>query len=696
VCICLHLWFLPAEELLVETLVFIAGLQQGQRFVIDKDLVRLGRERFNDLTIDDEAASRAHAEIRRHGEVFRLRDLGSTNGTYVNSRRVTEVVLSDGDRISVGATVMLLEIKKEGQETGRHSVLFAEGKPADVTTQFRLDPSGKDFLSPARMRVDVRAQENFKRLYSFMIRTAGLLTVARLLDSVMDEIFTATGADRGFILLADEDGSLKPSNVRLRDDRAIVQSAEEITVSKTLSRHVLEKGESLMLTEVKEDERFADSTAFGSGVIVSVIAAPLKVHDKCSGLVYLDTLQGGRLFSQTDQELVTAMALVAAAMLENVRLYEQIMSATEFSAAILRSLSSGLMVVDNRLKIRKVNRAALQMLGVEEMDVSGRVLAELPGAAMIADAVRRALDDGQPVDRGEVELRIGESNLPVGLSVSFMTDSQGEVQGAVANFRDLSQVKRLAEQVKRQEHLASLGEMAAGVAHEIRNPLNSIRGFAQLLEEQLRPPKDAGAGQEPPKESQYLNIIVEEVDRMNGIVQDLLDFARQRQITMSRLSVEEVLRSVLRQVGQEAGELEMKIVEEISPDLPRTYGNSDKLHQVFMNICRNALQAMSAGGTLTVRGRTVTPGREDGPREVCIEFEDTGTGIPEAAITKVFDPFFTTKDVGTGLGLAICAKIVEAHSGRLEVASPPGKGATFTVFLPAPAQGDTDRFPPVK
>ncbi|MHC4917068.1 MAG: ATP-binding protein [Planctomycetota bacterium] len=680
----------------METLVFIAGLQQGQRFVVDKDLVRLGRERFNDLTIDDEAASRAHAEIRRHGDVLRLRDLGSTNGTYVNSRRASEVVLSDGDRISVGGTVMLLEAKGEQKDTGRHSVLFSEGDPADVTTQFRLDPSGKDFLSPARMRVDVRSQENFKRLYSFMIRTAGLLTVSKLLESAMDEIFNATGADRGFILLADEDGSRRPTNLRRREDRAVVKAAEEITVSKTLSRHVLEKGESLMLTEVQKDERFADSTAFGTGSIVSVVAAPLKKHDKFSGLVYLDTLQGGRTFNQTDQELVTAMSLVTAAMLENVRLYEQIMSATEFSAAILRSLSSGLMVVDNDLTVRKVNRAALNLLGVEEMDVSGRSMTELPGTAEIADAVRKALEEKRPVDRGEVELRAGQTNTPVGLSISFLTDPRGNIQGAVANFRDLSQVKRLAEQIKRQEHLASLGEMAAGVAHEIRNPLNSIRGFAQLLGERAGPPKEAPADEKPPQDLEYLNIIVEEVDRMNGIVQDLLDFARQRQITMSPLSVEEVLRSVLKQVAQEAEALDMEVVDDISADLPRTYGNSDKLRQVFMNVCRNALQAMSAGGKLTVRARLVTPGRDDGPKELAIEFEDTGTGIPESAITKVFDPFFTTKDVGTGLGLAICAKIAEAHSGRLEVESPPGKGATFTVFLPAPARNKTDRFPPVQ
>ena len=345
-----------------------------------------------------------------------------------------------------------------------------------------------------------------------------------------------------------------------------------------------------------------------------------------------------------------------------------------------------------------VSKAALNMLDGEEMEIVGRKLTEIPCVSEIARAVKSALESGVPLDRGEVEVSLDEHKLPVGLSVSFMTGHGGGVQGAVANFRDLSQVKKMAEQIKRQEQLAALGEMAAGVAHEIRNPLNSIRGFAQLLGERVGP-KITGAGKpgenDQPPEAEYVGIIVEEVDRMNGIVQDLLDFARQRQITMSRVSVVDALRGVIRQVTQEAGEHGVSIEERIDDDLPRSYGNGSKLRQVFMNIARNAIQAMGSGGKLTIGARLVTPGLEDGPRELAITFADTGPGIPEEARKKIFDPFFTTKDVGTGLGLAICAKIMESHNGRIELESTPGQGAVFSVLLPAPAQGDTDKFPPV-
>jgi PAS domain S-box-containing protein len=686
----------------LETLVFVAGLQQGERFVIRKDLVRLGRERFNELTVDDEGASRAHAEIRRKGGGLYLRDLGSTNGTYVNNRRVSECRLADGDRISIGTATMLLEVKPDpGAGAGPQAVLFHDGEPAEVATQFRLDPRKSDFLSPERLRVDVRAQENFQRLHRFMVRIGSHLTVATLLDTVMAEIFEATGADRGFVLLVEERGSLRPTAVRLRQERAAVAAAKEIAVSKKLSRHVLETGESLMLTEAGADRRFGDTTAFGAGAVQSVIAAALKSQDKVSGLVYLDTLAGGRPFTQADLELVTAMAVGAAAALENVRLYEKLMNATEYSAAVLRSLSSGLLVTDAELAIGKVNKAALELLGAEEMELAGRKLTGLPGLEELAAAVRGALAERRAVERVEITLRVRERPVPAELSVSFLIDHTGKVVGAVANFRDLSQIRKLAEQVKRQEQLAALGEMAAGVAHEIRNPLSSIRGFAQLLAERLGPaaaaqPSPGAPAPAGPPPGECLQIIVEEVDRMNGIVQDLLDFARQRQLSMARLSVAEVLGSVLEMLAAEAGALGVELVAEIDPALPQTYGNEAKLRQVFLNIARNALEAMAAGGgRLRVSAALAGSAAEAGRQELAVSFRDSGPGIAPEVLPRIFDPFFTTKDVGTGLGLAISAKIADAHGGRIEVQSQPGQGATFTVFLPAPRKGDTDRFPPV-
>ena len=706
----------------METLVFVAGLQQGERFVIRKDLVRLGRERFNELTVDDEGASRAHAEIRRKGGGLYLRDLGSTNGTYVNNRRVSECRLADGDRISIGTATMLLEVKPDpGAGAGAQPVLFHDGEPAAATAQVRLDPQKSDFLSPARLRVDVRAQENFQRLHRFMVRIGSHLTVATLLDTVMAEIFEATGADRGFVLLVEERGALRPTAVRVRQERAAVAAAKEIAVSKKLSRHVLETGESLMLTEAGADRRFGDTTAFGAGAVQSVIAAALKSQDKVSGLVYLDTLAGGRPFTQADLELVTAMAVGAAAALENVRLYEKLMNATEYSAAVLRSLSSGLLVTDAELAIGKVNKAALELLGAEEMELAGRKLTGLPGLEELAAAVRGALAENRAVERVEITLRVRERPVPAELSVSFLTDHTGKVVGAVANFRDLSQIRRLAEQVKRHEQLAALGEMAAGVAHEIRNPLSSIRGFAQLLAERLGPAAAAQPGEKGvrnllperpvgcsaqkvpdtffspgPPPGECLQIIVEEVDRMNGIVQDLLDFARQRQLSMARLSVAEVLRSVLEMLAAEAGALGVELVAEIDPALPQAYGNEAKLRQVFLNIARNALEAMAVGGgRLRVSAALAGSPAEPGRQELAVSFRDSGPGIAPEVLPRIFDPFFTTKDVGTGLGLAISAKIADAHGGRIEVQSQPGQGATFTVFLPAPRKGDTDRFPPV-
>jgi two-component system sensor histidine kinase HydH len=220
-------------------------------------------------------------------------------------------------------------------------------------------------------------------------------------------------------------------------------------------------------------------------------------------------------------------------------------------------------------------------------------------------------------------------------------------------------------------HLAALGEMAAGVAHEVRNPLNSIRGFSQLISERCA---DASL-------ADYARIIIEEVDRMNRIVQDLLDFSRQKELTMTALRVNQLVEDVLAEFEPEFKAANVRVLGELAPGLKRVLGNSAKLKQVLVNIIRNAVQAMPKGGVLKVSTLAV-PGRTEG-EELAVRIEDNGVGIDPKIMAKIFNPFFTFgKEKGTGLGLAICRKIIEQHGGRIEVESQLGAGSVFTVFLP--------------
>jgi signal transduction histidine kinase len=264
------------------------------------------------------------------------------------------------------------------------------------------------------------------------------------------------------------------------------------------------------------------------------------------------------------------------------------------------------------------------------------------------------------------------------LSTSVLTDHEGKVVGAVAHFRNLTQVRRLEEQVRRSQHLAALGQMAAGVAHEIRNPLNSIRGFSQLLQEK---------GGDEKVRAEYSQIILEEVDRINSIVQDLLDFSRQRDLTLVPVPIEKLLEEVARDM-QGAAQAAQVQLELLPPQavIPGVLGNSDKLRQVFRNLILNGIEACKAGQRVAV---SIAPCEERAGaaglsrREVAVTIADTGCGIDPAIVGKIFDPFYTQKEHGTGLGLSITQKIVDQHGGRLDVKSELGKGSQFTVFLPA-------------
>jgi len=232
--------------------------------------------------------------------------------------------------------------------------------------------------------------------------------------------------------------------------------------------------------------------------------------------------------------------------------------------------------------------------------------------------------------------------------------------------RDMGEVKGLQAEVRRSERLAALGRLVAGMAHEIRNPLNSIRGFSQYL-------KSRFASDTP--EGNAVDVIVREVDRLNRVITELLDFSRPREPRTQELSLNEVVRSTIVLVEREAARQGITVMTELEQSGAFVMGNGDALKQLLLNLILNSFQAMADGGVLTIRTE-IFGGR------FCLSVSDTGPGIEEADQEKIFEPFYTTTDSGTGLGLAIVHRIVLDHGGDIRLESTPGKGTTFTVRFP--------------
>jgi two-component system nitrogen regulation sensor histidine kinase GlnL len=350
------------------------------------------------------------------------------------------------------------------------------------------------------------------------------------------------------------------------------------------------------------------------------------------------------------------------------------------SEYILASLSDGIVVLDTDCHVLMFNPAMEEMTGISSRRVVGAPLASLlPAHSPIPARVITTLETGYPFFAPEAEWPgLHGRPLPTSLTISAIVDKTGETRGAVLVVRDLRRIKELEESLRPADRLNAFGVLAAAMAHEIKNPLLGIRGAAQLLDEEFG---TAGA-------REYTAIIIREADRLNALMEEMLDFARPHPLVRSAVNLHEVLDAVIALEHSSCRQRGIAIRLQYDPSLPDIWADRNRLMQVFLNLVRNAWEAMPHGGLLTLTtkhaSQPVRVGPGGGPM-LLVELVDEGLGIPPEVQQKLFTPFFTTKAKGSGLGLAIAHKIVEEHGGRFVIKSIPGQGTTVRVFLPVQA-----------
>jgi PAS domain S-box-containing protein len=339
---------------------------------------------------------------------------------------------------------------------------------------------------------------------------------------------------------------------------------------------------------------------------------------------------------------------------------------------ILESMSGGVLVVDLKGRITLFNQAAEDITGRNQDEVVGKPYAEIIGLdAGREKSVLPSLETGASLSNREKELqRADGGTIPLGFSTSPVRDKAGRVLGAVEVFNDLTEVKRLEAQVQRMHTLAALGEMAATVAHEIRNPLGGIAGFAALLERDLE--------KEDPRR-RLVQKITEGVARLNRIVTSLLSYTRPLNLNTHPVNLPALVEEVAAfwEIDLERGKSQIKIARRFPADELVCPIDPEQFQQVILNLLQNATQAMPQGGQIELE----IVGDE---QEALLHVHDHGIGMEADVLDKLFTPFFTTKEDGTGLGLVTSKKIIEAHGGQIRARSQPGTGTTFTVSLPRP------------
>jgi signal transduction histidine kinase len=349
----------------------------------------------------------------------------------------------------------------------------------------------------------------------------------------------------------------------------------------------------------------------------------------------------------------------------------------EFFRYIVSGMRNGVLAITRQGSLALMNAEAYRVFGVTQQPSDlGRPFAEvLRDQHEVVRVLSSVFDLNLLPNR--VELRLRPSRKVIGYTLALVRNDANEVVGAAMFFRDLTRVEQLEERERLRDRLAAVGEMAAAIAHEVKNPLAGIEVMAGLLRRKMSDAPEAHAA---------LTDIIKEAKMANAIVQEVLDFVRPIRLQMEHTSIAEAVDAAVQLADTQARRGDVSVDVRVAQDLPLIQGDRYQLAQIFTNLLANAYEAMGGRGHVAISANaTWVDDGMDGREAVQVEVIDDGPGMPQEVADHVFDPFFTTKAKGSGLGLSIVRKIVDAHDGQIDLKTAPGGGTTIRVTLPTRA-----------
>jgi PAS domain S-box-containing protein len=387
-------------------------------------------------------------------------------------------------------------------------------------------------------------------------------------------------------------------------------------------------------------------------------------------------------FNHMASQLLQQRTALEAAHAELERRFAELSDLKSYTDHILGSLASGVVTVDLDGRIVTLNPAAEALTGCRLADVRGRPFAQAFGAGSdLGEVLGETLATGSGGGLISATLTRGDGVVvPIDVTTAPLRGAEGKSLGVVVVLRDLTSVRQLEEQLRRSDRMAALGTLAAGLAHEIKNPLTSVLTFSRHLTRRFADERFR---------QRFQNVVPRELERINGIVESLLRLARPARLNLGPVDVVELCEQALELYANQCESKPVTVTRDYVAGLAAIQVDREQLYQALVNLVANALDAMPEGGSLSVRVAAadgidpfVAPSQWVRHRRVVVEIADTGVGIPADQARHVFNPFFTTKPSGTGLGLALVHKIVEDHGGSVSFRGTPSGGTTFTVTLP--------------
>ncbi|MEW6379981.1 MAG: AAA family ATPase [bacterium] len=588
------------------------------------------------------------------------------------------LLLQDNSRDS-RAYEYLLEARELFIRTDAQGDLAWTNKLLDGTGRAEKDLESCETLTQKRY---------LESLLSMTEAVGSIFNLEELLDRVMDYALKATGAERGALFLyGREDNRLRPAVVRGMKKDIVEQSFAYDSYRISLEMiHAVEKSQEAVIaaqegSALPEPQGHCDGQ--GEGIsrelrnygIKEALCIPLRAQGKCLGMIYLDNSLAGGIFSQEALNLMKSFAVQAAVSIENAHLVKNLVDQERFMQALIEQAPDMVFVHDTKGRIINANQRVCDSLGYTRTELLNMTVADFEmnydreKIPSILQAIEKI-----PVTFSGVHRRKDGSTYPVEIKLSSL-----EYHGRkliLALVRDITERKKMEEEMQKIQKLESLGILAGGIAHDFNNLLTAIIGNVSLIELNALTGKDIGE-------------IVEEVKKASKqakrLTQQLLTFSKggkpiKKSIALTKLFQEAQM------LALSGSQVKCELF--IADDLWCVEADEGQISQVINNIMINANQAMPEGGTITVHAENVTLESKDNGflksgRYVKISMRDQGGGIPQEHVQKIFDPFFTTKEKGSGLGLAITYSIVKKHEGHITVESTPGIGTTFTFYLPA-------------
>ncbi len=342
-----------------------------------------------------------------------------------------------------------------------------------------------------------------------------------------------------------------------------------------------------------------------------------------------------------------------------------------YTSKLLETMDNAVISVDNNGIIKTFNFKSEEIFGKKRKEVLNKNCQEVLNLNVEGECIfKKCLLERKNIDQEIILEEKGLKKKILEVNTSFLTGEVGDITGMVAVIRDITEIKNLNEEVARHKRLAALGKLSAGIAHEIRNPLSSIRGLAQFVYNSFS---------KTDERKEDLNTIIQEVDRLNKLVVQVLDYAKLKELNLTSFSLNNLVNKIVILFKQEIKNKQIIFYLELSSDISLIEADKDQIRQILMNVVINAIQAIPEKGKIKIK---TEKDLLRGEPAVKLVIEDNGIGIAEKDLNQIFDPFFSTKEQGSGLGLSIVYKLVEGHQGEIKVESKEGEGTKFIIFLP--------------